>query len=206
MKKTLLILSLAVVSAVASAQAPRGTWSIRPEAGITYSSVLASTTFLRDGKSQFKLGFVAGAEAEYMIGDAFSISAGALYTREGSRFDKGSITVLDYTSNLNYELIIDYLNVPIMGHYYFSKGLAFNFGVQPGYVINATYENRTEYADSMIKKFDVAGMVGLSYEINHLVFDLRYQIGALDICKNPNLETTFNNNYFSFTVGYRIGR
>ena len=82
----------------------------------------------------------------------------------------------------------------------------FNFGVQPGYVINATYENRTEYADSMIKKFDVAGMVGLSYEINHLVFDLRYQIGALDICKNPNLETTFNNNYFSFTVGYRIGR
>lgn len=191
---------LAVVSTATFAQAPRGTWSVRPEAGVTYSSVLASRSFLKEGgKSEFRIGFIAGAEAELMIGDAFSISAGALYTRVGSNFNKGG------TFPYVYDLVIDYLNVPIMGHYYFLKGFAFNFGTQPGYAINATYEGRKDYADNIVKKFDVAGVVGLSCEIRHLVFDLRYQIGALDICKNPDLDTTFNNNYISFTIGYKIG-
>ena len=198
MKKLVSILALLAFAFTVSAQGPKGSLSFRPEAGLSYSNVLASTSFIGNNPApSFKIGYVAGVEAEYMIGNAFSVSGGTLVTREGALITRG---------NCDFYLDMDYLNIPLLIHYYFLKGLSLNVGAQPGYAFLAKYENSKEKANDMVKKFDIAGVAGLSYEINKLVFDVRAQIGALDFCNKPSLDTSFNNLFFTFTIGYRIGK
>lgn len=86
---------MAFATLTASAQAEAGTLTLKPLVGMN----LANVTKL-DGNST-KVGIAAGAELEYMLSDNFSLSAGAIYSQQGTKFASSPL-VTSSPSNLDY--------------------------------------------------------------------------------------------------------
>jgi len=74
MKKIVLAAALLLTSVATFAQHEVGDFTIQPKVGLN----IANTT---KTESNYKVDFVGGAEAEYQVGEIFSVSTGLLYSR-----------------------------------------------------------------------------------------------------------------------------
>ena len=109
--KKVILMAVAMLASVASfAQHATGTITIQPKVGI------AASTFDDADNAETIVGFVGGAEFEYQVTDIFSLSAGALYTMQGSK----ATTNFGLTGKQK----IDYINIPILANVYPFKGFA----------------------------------------------------------------------------------
>ena len=77
MKKLFFAAAVLMCSLTAFAQSKEGTFSIQPKAGINISNLS------NKDNAKVKLGFTAGAEAEYQLTKQLSLSAGALFSMQG---------------------------------------------------------------------------------------------------------------------------
>ena len=177
MKKFLLLGAMLVCGMVAKAQ-----FVLTPQVGAT----LATITDTDDSK--MKVGLVAGANLEYPITEAFSLSGGLLYTMQGT-----AIKDVDDKTKL------DYLNIPILAQYQLMDGLKIKAGVQPGFLMSAKAGD-VDIKDGC-ETFDLAIPVGLSYEISDFVIDARYNFGTSKIYKGG---AKCKNSVIMVTLGYRI--
>lgn len=200
MKKFLAIASLILASISGFAQNEKGTFTVTPKVGLSAANM---STF---EKSDYRLGFTLGAELGYQIRDDFSVSLAAQYSQEGTSSDwlwsDGKVK-------------LDYLNIPIMANYYWGYGISLKVGLQPSININAqgTVKGNGEgdldgavidqWGNAILVKPVVVSLpVGIAYEKNNFVFDLRYNIGLTDALKFNNQRAT--NFVFQFTLGYKI--
>ena len=113
---------------------------------------------------------------------------------------------------------LDYLNLPMMANYYWDHGITLKVGLEPGINLSAkgtvkiannsnevnlnhapmdTQENRIN-----VKSIVVALPVGISYEKNNCVFDLRYNIGLTEALAFNTKRST--NYVFQLTFGYKL--
>ncbi len=190
MKKVLAsTLMLLAASTAAFAQHAVGSFTLQPKVGV---SIAAITDM--DGTTS-RLGFVGGLEGEYQASDIFSLSLGVNYSQEGFK-------VKDFDGKVK----LDYINVPILANVYLTKGLAVKLGVQPGFNVghsvtengNTTSSSKSEYDG--IKSVALSIPVGLSYEINNVVLDARYNWGVTKAFDDVNSK----NSVFQVTVGYKF--
>lgn len=197
MKKLFVIAALMVATLGANAQQ----MFIKPMVGGT----LATLTGDVEG-AKMKLGLVAGAEFGYNINDMFAVTAGALVSLQGAKFDDTSVTK-DMTTNLTY------LNVPILANVYVAPGLAIKAGVQPGFLLsrktkgdelvgNGTWVSSEYTSTDGMKKFDLSIPLGLSYEFSDFVIDARYNLGLTNINDTDSYKS--KNGVIMLTVGYKI--
>ena len=193
MKKLMMIAAMMLMSMGAFAQNEVGQFTLKPMAGMT----LANITNI-DGK--IKVGLAAGVEAEYGITETFGVSAGVLYSMQGSKNKDNS----DFKTNL------DYINVPILANAYLFKGFAVKVGVQPGFLVRAKekYSNGGITVDGDIKdacnKVDLSIPIGVSYEYANFVFDARYNWGLTNTWKDDTRDKKSHNSVFMFSVGYKF--
>jgi len=120
------------------AQNQKGTFSIRPMAGISIANLSSSL----DDYYHNQVGLTAGIEVEYAVSNQAGISLGVIYSQQGSEID-GS-TDLRYTddngqqhaeySEYKGHLRANYINLPLMVNYYIPvvRGLAIKAGIQVG--------------------------------------------------------------------------
>lgn len=197
MKKLFVIAALMVATLGANAQQ----MFIKPMVGGT----LATLTGDVEG-AKMKLGLVAGAEFGYNINDMFAVTAGALVSLQGAKFDDTSVTK-DMTTNLTY------LNVPILANVYVAPGLAIKAGVQPGFLLSrktkfdeligsGSWASAELTSTDGMKKFDLSIPLGLSYEFSDFVIDARYNLGLTNINDTDNFKS--KNGVIMLTVGYKI--
>ena len=189
MKKFMLIAALMVASLSASAQ---GVF-IKPMAGATLTTLTGDVSDLK-----MKLGFTGGAEVGYQFKEAIALTAGALYTMQGAKFDS------EYTK---YNINLDYLNVPIMLAVYPVKGFGIKAGAQFGFLLNAK-EGDHDIKD-LYKKSTFSIPVGLSYEFEETSVDLRYNIGLSNLVNSDYEYSTYSdpkirNCVIMLTIGYKI--
>lgn len=198
--KKMILMAVAMLASVASfAQHSVGTVTIQPKVGVNVAT-------LTDGSDDVKsrIGLAAGAEFEYQATDIFSISAGAIYSMQGAKFDKTTWK-------------LDYINIPILANVYVVKGLAVKLGVQPAFKVNSDVALQTSGVDitgnasDITKSFDFSIPVGVSYEFSNFVVDARYNWGLTKVIDNSklssinkNLESNSKNSVFQFTVGYKF--
>lgn len=200
MKKFLAVASLFLASISGFAQNEVGSFMVTPKVGIAAANM---STF---EKSDYRLGFTLGAEVGYQVNNDFSVSLAAQYSQEGTSSDW---QWFDGTVKL------DYINVPIMANYYWDHGITLKVGLQPGFNLSAkgTLKGGSEgdldkavldeWGNGILVKPVVISLpVGIAYEKNNLVFDLRYNIGLTDALKFSNQRAT--NFVFQFTLGYKI--
>ena len=179
MKKLLLIAAMCLAGLAVSAQS----LTVTPKAGLNFANVTKS-------EGDMKLGFVAGAEADYQVTENFAIGAGLLFSMQGAK-EKGEGDAL----NLNY------INIPILAGYEVYQGLKVKAGIQPSFLMSAKVgsEDVKEY----YKSLDLAIPVGLSYEISSIVVDARYNIGLTKVYKDYEGDGG-KNTVFRLTVGYKF--
>ena len=189
MKKVLFVAALMLSSVATFAQHAVGSFNLQPKVGVS----IANVTEFKD--SDPRIGLVAGIEGEYQVSDIFSLSAGALYSMQVTKYNFGNYT--DATNRL------DYINVPIMANVYVVKGLAVKLGVQPGFnVSNKIKLNNLDAFENPFKaqSVDVSIPVGVSYEYNNIQLDARYNWGISKAYKNFDAK----NSVFQITLGYKF--
>ena len=208
MKKLFFSAAVLMCSLTAFAQSKEGTFSIQPKAGINISNLSNKDNV------KVKVGFTAGAEAEYQLTKQLSLSAGALFSMQGAK----STTVFREVDNTTKEIRevdikntmeFDYINVPILANYYIIEGLAVKLGIQPGFNIVAK-RKRTDGVDKVsenlknlgvdVRKVDISIPIGVSYEFNDFVVDARFNLGLTEVADLVKSK----NRVFQITFGYQI--
>lgn len=208
MKKLFFAAAVLMCSLTTFAQTKEGTFSIQPKAGINISNLS------NKDNAKVKVGFTAGAEAEYQLTKQLSLSAGALFSMQGAK----STTVFREVDNTTKEIRevdikntmeFDYINVPILANYYIIEGLAVKLGIQPGFNIIAK-RKRTDGVEKEsknlsdlgvdVRKVDISIPIGVSYEFNDFVVDARFNLGLTEVADLVKSK----NRVFQITFGYQI--
>jgi len=208
MKKLFFTAAVLMCSLTTFAQTKEGTFSIQPKAGINISNLS------NKDNAKVKVGFTAGAEAEYQLTKQLSLSAGALFSMQGAK----STTVFREVDNTTKEIRevdikntmeFDYINVPILANYYIIEGLAVKVGIQPGFNIVAK-RKRTDGVEKEsknlsdlgvdVRKVDISIPIGVSYEFNDFVVDARFNLGLTEVADLVKSK----NRVFQITFGYQI--
>ena len=208
MKKLFFAAAVLMCSLTAFAQTKEGTFNILPKAGINISNLS------NKDNAKVKVGFTAGAEAEYQLTKQLSLSAGALFSMQGAK----STTVFREVDNTTKEIRevdikntmeFDYINLPILANYYIIEGLAVKLGIQPGFNIVAK-RKRTDGVDKVsenlknlgvdVRKVDISIPIGVSYEFNDFVVDARFNLGLTEVADLVKSK----NRVFQITFGYQI--
>jgi hypothetical protein len=142
-----------------------------------------------NSKNKFKTtDFNVGFMAEIPISKKFSFQPELLYSGQGG-------------SSIN----LSYLNAPLIGKYYVTKGLSIEAGPQVGYLLSAKTDDRN--IKSSFNKFDFGANFGLGYRFNNgLNFGVRYNLGLTKINNTSTVSQYSNiknrNQVFQITVGY----
>ena len=133
----MLAVTLAITLGVV-AQNQKGTFSIRPMAGISIANLSSSL----DDYYHSQVGLTAGIEVEYAVSNQAGISLGVIYSQQGAEIDgrteqrytddNGQVHA-DY-SEYKGHLRANYINLPLMVNYYIPvvRGLAIKAGIQVG--------------------------------------------------------------------------
>ncbi len=196
MKKFILLVAVMMASTCVFAQHEPGSLTIQPRIGFS------AADFNNTSDTEARVGLVVGPEFEYTLSNRFSIAAGLNYSQQGSELKNTDIVFKN-----------DYLTVPITANFYVLKGLALKAGIQPGMNLNCKLENdgkEVDIPDDLVKSFDVAVPVGLSYEFPFgLVLDARYTFGLTKIFdekkyKDDGFDLDSKNLTFQFTLGYKF--
>ncbi|WP_288151785.1 porin family protein [uncultured Prevotella sp.] len=197
MKKLLLMAAVLLASVGAYAQHAVGSFTLQPRVGLNVAN------FTDNDDADPRVGFAGGVEGEYQVSDIFSVSAGVLYSMQGSKYSESGS---DVTAKF------DYVNVPIMANVYVVKGLAVKLGIQPGFNVNNEYTVKAgghsisvdggESGLPEAKTVDFSIPVGLSYEFPTvpIVIDARYNWGLTKVVDGGDSK----NSVFQFTLGYKF--
>ena len=195
MKKLLMMLVMATVAMTASAQntlRDKGSFTLQPKAGVGIGTISGSWTTIGGEKDKARIGFVAGLEGEYYAADWFGLAVGLNYAQQGFKFEAE-----DYKETTK----LDYLNVPIVGNFYVAKGLALKTGFQFGFLMNAKLDSQD--IKDLCNKVNFAIPVGVSYEIENVVLDLRYNLGLNKTNKADNGNKA-RTDLIQITLGYKF--
>lgn len=192
MRKLMMIASLLVASLNVNAQEVG--MFIKPMAGATLTTMTGDVNDLK-----MKVGFTGGAELGYQFHKMVALTAGALYTMQGARVSN---------DDNKYMINTNYLNVPVLLNLYPVSGFGIKAGVQFGFLMKA--KQGGEDVKDYFEKSDFSIPVGLSYEFDDAVVELRYNIGVSNIRKDNYVENLFSdgkkihNSVLMLTFGYRI--
>jgi hypothetical protein len=139
-----------------------------------------------------EVGYHAGLVAEFRLSDRFSIQPEALYSVHNFN-DNGN-------GNEDYKSEISKIAVPVLGKYYFTKGLSLEVGPQVSYIIKADSEG-VDFKDEL-RSYDIAAVSGLAYDFNMGLFiQARYFYNFLDLGN----DFKGNNHYgLQASLGYKF--
>lgn len=173
MKKILLSLVAAAMSAVATAQPAAGKFSIIPRIGVslarmsgggigsTFSNPDGTAVSMSGGGLRSKAGFTGGVDIDYQVAAQVSVSLGAHYAQQGCGYGNSradlttpNSTKKQYIGVSNHTIQLNSLNIPLLVNYYIAPGLAVKTGVQVGIPVSArekyTYTQYTELDEDNI--------------------------------------------------------
>jgi opacity protein-like surface antigen len=132
-----------------------------------------------------------GVMSEIHINEKFSFQPEIMYSMQGFSTGNGD----DDLVNLNY------LNVPLMGKYYITKGFSVEAGPQIGFLLSA--KNDGDDVKSSFKGLDLGVNFGLGYKLeNGLNFGARYNLGVSNINDVDGSSSKFRNGVAQVSVGY----
>lgn len=152
--------------------------------GLNFASVSGDDTAGVDGVTSFNFGVVS----EIPISGKFSFQPELMYSGQGYSFNDDTIA-------------LSYLNLPLMGKYYVTKGLSVEAGPQIGFLFSAKNEG-ADVKDSF-KTVDFGVNFGLGYKFdNGLNFGARYNLGLTNINDVDGYSGKNKNGVFQISAGY----
>lgn len=152
--------------------------------GLNFASISGDNSEEFESVTSFNFGIMA----EIPIAEKFSFQPELIYSGQGYSID-------DNTVELNY------LNIPLMGKYYVTKGLSIEVGPQIGFLLSAKNED-TDLKD-LFNTVDFGANLGLGYKLdNGFNFGVRYNVGLSDINNLDGFTDKYRNGVLQLSVGY----
>lgn len=171
-----------------------------------------------------KLGFHIGGFAEYQINEKFTLQPELLFSTQGNTYGyKDYYGGGSYYDGADYNLKLNYLNLPVILKYKIIEKLSIDFGPQIGYLMSAkteiditedsrdpsqnysveidmlndgTYDvgGTTVQVKSSANRLDFSLNLGASYDISEKIFlQGRYNLGLSTVDKNSTNGTSTNS-------------
>jgi hypothetical protein len=150
--------------------------------GLNFASVSGDYA----GTPETVTAFNFGVMAEMPLTEKFSFQPEALFSGQGFAIDDTIVA-------------LNYLNIPLMGKYYVTKGFSLEAGPQIGFLLSAKQES-IDVKDSF-HSLDYGVNFGVGYKLNNgLNFGARYNVGLSDI--NNTTDYTNKNGVLQVSIGY----
>lgn len=163
--KKLLLLAVITVLGFANVNAQEINFGIK--AGISFADISGDNPAEIGPITDFKS---FGILAEIPVSEKFSFQPELMYSGQGFEIDDEVV-------------LLDYLNLPLMGKYYLTKGLSLEAGPQIGFMVSADREG-TDIKDTL-NSVDFGVNFGIGYKLNNgLNFGIRYNAGLSDISED----------------------
>lgn len=215
----------------AQAQLKVGQISIVPRVGVSVSRMTASyfpsSNVTWNVGSKARSSFAGGVDAWYQASDLLALSLGVGYEEGGCRFDDYEISA-DKESGEGQAwhdaaVKLRYLTLPVMGHLYIAPGLSVNAGLRAGWLVDNRAQQEIQHTrydkengrwaptnnekivdddDSYYNGMELSLPLGVSYEVQHVILDARYEIGLTKLYKHGLSDA--HGGRLNVTVGYRI--
>jgi hypothetical protein len=129
-----------------------------------------------------------GVFVEIPINEKFSFQPEILYSIQGYSFDDDVVA-------------LNYLNIPLIGKYYVTKGLSLEAGPQIGFLLSAKDDGKD--VKNNFNNIDFGVNLGLGYKLeNGLNFGVRYNLGLSNINNIEGSSNKLRNGVVQATVGY----
>lgn len=167
--------------------------------GVNFTHI-SGDDYFSDTKS--RTSFHVGVVGELPLTDMFSLQAEALYSGQGydATLDLGAF------GNRDYEMQLDYIQVPILAKVYLTRGLSIEAGPQFSFLINEEIDFRPEDDAGDIdmddaNSFDFGIAAGITFQTEMGLFASgRYSYGLTDIYDNIDAR----NTVFQIGIGYKF--
>lgn len=148
-----------------------------------------------------KFSFAAGGFAEFKFDPKMSFLVELLYSRQGDG---------DKEHGTKYRMRMNYLNIPLMGKYYFYKNFSAHFGPQIGILLNSKSkmkdggtEVKTDIDDT--NAFELGLNFGVGYDFDWgLAVTARYGLGLTNVLDKDAWGEKHKNRVFQLAVGWRF--
>lgn len=161
------------------------------KAGANYDWLATGDVSVYDLRPE--VGYHAGVVAEFKMCEKFSFQAEALYSFSKYSFDGNG-------NASGSELEINEIAIPVLAKFYLVKGLSLEVGPQASVIVDSKAQG--VYANTNLRKYNVAAASGLAYDFNSGAFiQARYVYNFLDLAYGPA-----GNNRFGIqaSVGYKF--
>ncbi|MCL7763852.1 PorT family protein [Polaribacter sp. Z014] len=186
MKKVLLV---AVLTFLGFANMNAQDIEFGAKAGLNFASVNGDNTKDLGTVTSFNFGLMA----EIPFTEKFSFQPEVLFSGQGYSTGPGTDDVI----------ALNYLNIPLMGKYYITKGLSFEAGPQVGFLLSANNNENDLDVKSSFNTLDFGVNLGLGYKLdNGLNFSARYNVGLSNINDVDGFSNKNRNGVFQVSVGY----
>ena len=187
--KTILSVALATILFTATATAQNVNIGIKGGLNITNLNDDNGTTY------DSKIGFNVGLLGHIHLAPQLALQPELLYSLQGAKY-----TVSNVETNIN----LGYLNIPLNVQYMFDNGFRLQAGPQIGLLMNAKSETnnvKTDIKDNL-KTVDFGVTAGLGYvhPASGFGVDARYNLGLTDISESDASKLT--NRGFQIGVFY----
>jgi hypothetical protein len=147
-----------------------------------------------------KVGFHLGGFAEYKINDKFILQPELLFSTQGNEYGiKEYYGGGSYYDGADYNLIINYLNLPIIFRYKVMEKLSIDFGPQIGYVlsgktkINVIEDSRDP---SQNYSFEIDMLNDGVYDFDGTTVQVKASLNRLDFGLNFGSTYDITDNFF----------
>ena len=215
----LILFALMCVVTMAQAQTEKGKWTFVPTVG---DNLIISQPL------DYEIGVMTGVGVDWQATGRVAVSSGVFYSLERYRTNLLSMNN-DFTINTGR------IEIPLLANVYVCKNLALKAGVQANFRLHSGAQDREETSESAynmtikttskntgdaMHAFYFSIPVGVSYEFNRFVFDLRYVFGLQNLRLNYRSEygSSYNQlivyeggyhgdkkvNKLQLSIGYRL--
>ena len=193
--------------------------------GVKAGANLATLTGSSVTSNQGKFGAYAGLYTNFHISDKVKLQGEVLYSGQGTKWvtETQNYTIVPPVDRrVDQNITLNYINIPVVVQYEFTKGLYGEIGPQfcillsandkkkitdidhtvPAVPVMSISETNTDIK-SALTSTDYSGVVGVGYRMdNGLNFNFRYAIGFVDIAKSPSVQA--KNSVMSLGLGYTL--
>lgn len=147
--RSIIFAIVALFAMEASAQGRAGQLSLIPRIGFSITQLsndyidLNFSGIKQEVGNRWKPAVEAGFDVEYMILSRLSLTAGAKYSLQGSKFKDFHVAggekdgIVRFAQFSRYNTDLHYLQVPLMLHAYIANGFSVGAGIQFGHLISA---------------------------------------------------------------------
>lgn len=175
--KKFLVLAILVVLGITNVNAQKANFGVK--GGLNFATVSGDNIEGVSTVSAFNFGLMS----EIPIFEKFSFQPELMFSGQG--YSVGDDLVA-----------LNYINVPLVGKYYLTKGLSVEAGPQLGFLIS------DKNTDSF-KSFDFGVNFGLGYKLeNGINFGARYNLGLTNIVDSDNYSGENKHGVIQVSVGY----